>query len=180
MYEYEIEIANDQETHPLDLDRLRTVVRETLQTERVMQACISVVVVDDPQIHELNREFLNHDYETDVLSFLLEQSQLRDPTDDEARLRAAGQRIEGEVVISADTAARMAADFDWSPEDEVVLYLVHGLLHLCGYDDLSESEQSLMRTREREILKRWNLFPRYAEETCETAVDGADPHRQES
>ncbi len=50
-------------------------------------------------------------------------------------------------------AVRSAPRFDWSPAEELTLYLVHGLLHLCGYDDLTEPERRLMRRRERTILK---------------------------
>ena len=74
--------------------------------------------------------------------------------------------IEGEVIVSAEMALQMAEQYHWHGADELCLYLVHGLLHLCGYDDLTEVEQIVMRQREREILRHWNLTPHYAEDTA--------------
>jgi probable rRNA maturation factor len=65
------------------------------------------------------------------------------------------------VILSGDTAAREALEYGWEPTAEVCLYLVHGLLHLCGYDDLTDDEQSIMRSRERQILQQLGMSPRY-------------------
>ena len=107
---------------------------------------------------------MQHDYETDVLSFLLESeldpSSLPIPKD---APRGTGQRIDGEIIVSAEMAQQMAAKFRWQPLDELTLYVVHGLLHLCGYDDLSAKEKTVMRKRERDVLALWNLTPHYPE-----------------
>lgn len=67
---------------------------------------------------------------------------------------AQGDRyIDGEIVISAEMATQSAVGFGWSTARELELYLVHGLLHLCGYDDGTGTERRLMRRRERSILK---------------------------
>jgi probable rRNA maturation factor len=142
---YEIDIHNAQDRLPIDEAFLQQVVRRTLAEERVAEAVISVAVVDNAAIHELNRTYLDHDYETDVLSFLLES----EPTE-------AGIRLEGEVVVSAEMAVETAAEFDWTPHDELVLYLVHGLLHLTGYDDRDPAARQRMRDRERAILGLWD------------------------
>jgi probable rRNA maturation factor len=63
----------------------------------------------------------------------------------------------GELVISAETAARVAAEYDLDPEVEIALYLVHGLLHLCGYDDRDEPDRIRMRRQEDEILDALGL-----------------------
>ncbi len=81
-------------------------------------------------------------------------------SDPVARLRGAGRRIDGEVLVSAEMAVQMSARFGWSPRDELTLYLVHGLLHLCGYDDLSPAERRLMRQRERTILAQLKIVAR--------------------
>lgn len=75
--------------------------------------------------------------------------------------RGRGLWVDGELVVSTETAHREASGHGWEPEDELLLYIVHGLLHLCGYDDLSQEEQQIMRERERSILKIWNLTPHY-------------------
>ena len=150
---YEIEIADNQECLTVDEKSVRSIVRQTLQTEQVSSATISLAIVDNAQIHELNRQYLNHDYETDVLSFLLEES--RDETADpkSADPRGAGKTIDGEVIVSSEMAIDMAAHYSWDAMDELTLYIVHGLLHLCGYDDLTAEELPVMRARECHAFK---------------------------
>lgn len=96
---------------------------------------------------------MKHDYPTDVISFAL-------PPDepDAARPLPDGlRRIDGELVISVETARREAGAQRCSLEAEVVLYAVHGLLHLCGYDDQTENARLRMRRREREIMSLLNM-----------------------
>lgn len=108
-----------------------------LEAEGVSRADVSLAVVDDETIHDLNRRFLSHDYATDVLSFLFEQT---------------GDYLEGEVVVSADTAIRSAADYDWPALHELLLYVVHGTLHLAGYDDQTIEDRQEMRRLEGKHL----------------------------
>jgi probable rRNA maturation factor len=100
---------------------------------------VSIAIVNDSRIHELNSEFLEHDWPTDVISFIFE-------VDEESRT------VEGEIIASADTAARLARDAGWRSEDELLLYVVHGLLHLAGLDDTDPNDQAEMRTAERACL----------------------------
>lgn len=165
---YEIEISNEQDQLELSTDWLREIVSETLTEEKVRAASISIAVVDNATIWRLNKRHLQHDYPTDVLSFLLDS----DPTEPgSSGLRGANRRLEGEVIVSAEMALQMAVQYHWRGADELCLYLVHGLLHLCGYDDLTPAEQLIMRQRERDVLRRWNLIPHYAEETIATIGD---------
>ncbi|MDB5339764.1 MAG: ybeY [Planctomycetaceae bacterium] len=158
---YEIEITNEQDQLELAEERLRDIVQRTLTAEQVRSAVISVAIVDNATIWRLNRRHLQHDYPTDVLSFLLESDPETVPV---TGPRGAGRMIEGEVIVSAEMALQMAAQYHWQGADELCLYLVHGLLHLCGYDDLTPEEQIVMRHRERDILQFWNLTPHYAED----------------
>jgi probable rRNA maturation factor len=100
---------------------------------------VSIAIVDDPTIHALNREHLDHDWPTDVISFVFE-------SDDETG------RVEGEIIASVDTAARLAPAAGWRAEDELLLYVVHGLLHLAGLDDIEPEDQAEMRAAERDCL----------------------------
>lgn len=188
---YEIEVANRQDHLEIDPDFLVGVAQRTLEQEQVRRAEISIALVDNASIHELNRRFLNHDYPTDVLSFLLDEEAFLDeePRGKEAPVRqraqgtprGAARAFGGEVILSTEMALQTAMQYHWNPRDEVVLYLVHGLLHLCGYDDLTEQELQVMRAREREILRHWNLVPHYrlsagpdADPMSATEVTGAD------
>jgi probable rRNA maturation factor len=77
-----------------------------------------------------------------VLSFLLEQGP---------------EGLEGEVIASAETAARESPRYKWPAEDELLLYLIHGTLHLVGYNDATPKERAVMRAREREVLRRFGV-----------------------
>jgi probable rRNA maturation factor len=139
-----VQIANEQTSLRVDDARLREAVRAVVEEASIHQAEISVAVVDDAAIQELNRRYLRHDEPTDVLSFLLERAQ---------------DRLEGEIVVSADTARRTAPRFGWSAADELLFYVVHGTLHLVGYDDQTPGDRARMRARERECLARFGVEP---------------------
>ena len=145
-----IAITNRQRALKLDRPTLRRIVRDVLNHEGIEEADISLVFVGDEEMHALNRRHLAHDYPTDVLSFLLDES----PTE-------AGRSIEAEIIVSTEFAAQTAPKFDWSTAEEVTLYVVHGLLHACGYDDLTTKEKSRMRRAERAALRRHGLETRY-------------------
>jgi probable rRNA maturation factor len=154
-----IEVAvSNQTQHPLVVEStLVTAARIVLEGERVMDAALSVAIVDDHTIHQLNRRYLQHDYATDVLSFVLDNGP---------------NGLDGEVIVSADTAARTAERIGVDFPDELLLYLVHGLLHLVGYDDQTHSDRLVMRQRERHYLTRLGIEPRY--ETDDSIEPTAD------
>lgn len=155
---YEIDVADNQDDLPVCAESVTDVVRKTLAAEQVASATISIAIVDNQTMHELNRQYLNHDYETDVLSFLLDESGPDAGADSAADSpRGAGRTIDGEVVVSAAYARQMATEYDWAPEHELMLYIVHGLLHLCGYDDMSADELPIMRERECDIFRLLEL-----------------------
>lgn len=145
---YEIEFANQQDLE-IDTAALQATAEFVLEQQQVAEAELSVALVDSQTMQELNRRHLDHDYDTDVLSFLLEQS---GSAADDQTPRGAGKCIEGEVVISVPMAVKTATDIGHSPLDEIQLYLVHGILHLLGYDDLDAHEKSLMRQHEQALL----------------------------
>ena len=158
---YQIAIADTQDRLEIDEEFLTEVAQRVLAEEQVAAAEISVALVDDPTIHDINRQYLGHDYPTDVISFLLECEPAEEESAGEKPLnfRGRGKKLDGEVIISTETAQKQAEDFGWSPREEVVLYLVHGLLHLVGYDDLSSTEQTVMRARERAMLALFDISP---------------------
>lgn len=137
---------------PVREARLREVVLEVLRDEQVDRAEISVAVVDDQEMARLHLEFLQVEGPTDVLSFPLDGDSLREWDGPIEERRGDGRTVSGEVVISADMAARVALEIGSDVADELTLYLVHGVLHLCGYDDLDESDREQMRRREDELL----------------------------
>ncbi len=134
---FELSLANRQSIHAVDELRLLEAAKRVLADSKFTSATISLAIVDDAAIHALNRRFLNHDWPTDVLSFVLD---------------ARGSHLDGEVVLSADTAATAAAEAGWSPADEQLLYVIHGMLHLIGLDDQAEADVRKMRAAERYYL----------------------------
>lgn len=162
---FEIDIDNRQHALAIDEPRLQKAILVTLHQELVESAVLSISLVDDPTIHQLNRKHLQHDYPTDVISFQLEHLVVSEqPNGTDQGKPSAGCHIEGEIVVSADTAIRMAAEAGWSANDEVMLYVVHGLLHLCGYDDLEPDLKITMRERERSVLAELQLTPIYPQD----------------
>lgn len=163
---YRVSISNEQKSLKLDSRKLVRAARDVLRDERVAQAEISIALLDDESIHAINLEYLGHDYPPDVLSFVLEEEGGERPAGGsgggagEIR-RGSGKILSGEVLIGVDEAIRGGRKFEWPAEHEVLLYLVHGLLHICGYDDLSPSEKKIMRRREKDILALWDLVPPY-------------------
>lgn len=147
---FRIETSNRQSDIALDIAAIEGAVRAALKCESIAEAEISVAVVDSDEMQRLNNQFLSHDYDTDVLSFLLDESE-----------NERGRVIEGEVIVSAGMAAQQASKFEWSVQNELALYLVHGTLHLCGYDDLTPELREEMRQREIAVLKTLGLEPRY-------------------
>jgi probable rRNA maturation factor len=143
---YSIAIADQQQRLTIDGARLRKAVRQVLKDAGVAAAEISVALVDDPTIHDLNRRYLGHDEPTDVISFVLEQGE---------------SRLAGEVIVSTDTAVAAAARLGWAAEDEVLLYVIHGTLHLVGHDDQDPGSLAAMRQAERRYLAPFGLEPPY-------------------
>jgi probable rRNA maturation factor len=133
-----IEISDTQRSMTIERDVLSRLASSVLAQEKRDHASVSIALVDNATIHALNRKFLGHDWPTDVISFPL--SAADDPV------------LCGELVISTEMALAQARDVQAEPRDELALYLVHGLLHLCGYDDTTEARAQAMRRREAEVL----------------------------
>ncbi len=138
-----ISIACPQESVPVDRRRMREVARAVLEGEGVAEAEISLAFVDNATIHQLNKRYLDHDEPTDVLTF-----PLSDPT---------AKKLAGEIVIGAEVAQAQAAERGHDVQAELALYVIHGLLHLCGYDDKSDDAAKVMRERERHWLRELKL-----------------------
>ncbi len=134
---------------PVDGGRIKAAVRAALQAEGIERAAVSVAVVDDATIAGLSARFLGEGEPTDVLSFVLERED---------------GYLEGEVVVNAQRAAAEACRFGWSPADELLLYVVHGTLHLAGYEDTTSDGRQAMRRRERACLARFGLAVSYRPE----------------
>ena len=135
-------ITNDQSQHEVDCEQLRAAVLGVVDEAEIGEGEVSLAIVDDETIHALNVRHLQHDYPTDVISFVLEQ--------------AAGH-LEGEVIVSAEMAATVAQEYGWSTQHELLLYVIHGTLHLVGYDDKDPQKKIEMQAAERRHLQRFSI-----------------------
>ncbi|MCH8854474.1 MAG: rRNA maturation RNase YbeY [Planctomycetes bacterium] len=140
---YDIEINNPHTYDWVDEVMLRNGISEALRRFEVTGAEISIAVVSDDEIAALHQEYLNISGPTDVLTFDLSTA----PSDPQAP-----RRIDGEVVLSAETAMHCASRNKHLPAAELALYAVHGVLHLLGMNDKNEREAAEMHRTEDEIL----------------------------
>ena len=136
-----IEIIQQLEDVQADVSRLESLVGAICEKFGLSGATISVGIVDDAQIGELNRRFLDHEGATDCLSFDL--SDADDPN---------GSRVI-DLIVNAQMAARQAAQRGHSTEAELALYVTHGLLHQLGFDDATPEQARKMHETEDEILQ---------------------------
>ena len=129
----------------LSEERLAATARRVLAAEGTSPCELSVAVTDDETVRSLNREYAGEDAVTDVLSFSQrEGEQFVSPPEGAPPL--------GEVVIAYPQAARQAAERGHTAAEEVPRLLVHGVLHLLGYDHAEPQEERRMRAREQELL----------------------------
>lgn len=149
-------VNNQTEKAKLDnnlTETLETVVQTVLKTEnRNDDPEVSLVLVDDDYIRELNNTYRNKDSATDVLSFAMEES-----TGEEPLFEAEEDVILGDIIISVETAERQAKEYGHSFVREMAFLTTHGMLHLLGYDHEVEEKRTVMREREEQILSLLNI-----------------------
>ena len=115
------------------------------------QSEVSVVLVDDRYIRQLNREYRDNDYATDVLSFALNEG------DEPQIIDGSPENLLGDIIISLETAVRQANEYGHSLEREVAFLTVHGMLHLLGYDHEEEADRQEMRREEEFVLGKLGI-----------------------
>jgi len=123
------DISNFQRKIPISVPKIRTVLRRACRKLRSKIPGLSVAFVGERRMRRLNKEYIGHDHMTDVITFGY-----------------------GEIVICPAVASRNAKRYGNTLEDEITLCVVHGILHLCGYDDRSPQDVKRMRRKETEIL----------------------------
>lgn len=117
------------------------------------EAEVDVTIVDDEEIHELNRQYRGMDKPTDVLSFALDEGEEDEPE----LIGGPEEHLYGDIIISAETALRQAEEYGHGLEREMTYLAVHGMFHLLGYDHMTEEDKAEMRAKEEEALRAINL-----------------------
>lgn len=146
-----IAIDNRQKKIKLDLTRIRRSLKRLMKELRCEEGDLSLLLVDDNQIREINRTYLKRDRSTNVISFAMT----------EGEFGTVNPRLLGDIVLSVETAARDAATGCLDLMDEVEFLLIHGLLHLLGYEHekAAAAESRKMKTRERELFFMLRRYP---------------------
>jgi probable rRNA maturation factor len=134
-----IHYRNEVRNSGVDARALKSALRKLLASVDQNDAAISLTLVDDTAIRELNREHRGRDKATDVLSFPLDPEPF------------AHEKLLGDIVISIDTARRQAADYDAPLQRELERLVIHGLLHVLGHDHMEADERARMETEERRL-----------------------------
>ncbi|MDA3890177.1 MAG: rRNA maturation RNase YbeY [Salinivirgaceae bacterium] len=121
-------------------DRIKKWINESIINEGYELGDINIINCSDSYLLDMNREHLNHDFYTDIITF--------DYVEDKV--------VSGDLFISEDRIIDNANSFNVSKEDEFLRVVIHGILHLCGYKDKTEEEAQLMRSKENYYIKEYS------------------------
>ena len=119
--------------------KARKFIEKVIREENMIEGDLNFIFTNDKNLREINIKFLDHDYNTDVIAFNYN----------------VGNKINGEIYISIDTVKENAFNYVVSLEEEVIRVMIHGVLHLCGYDDKKAREKSRMKSAENNRLKEY-------------------------
>lgn len=138
----DIHFFNQQQDLPVIPQQVESVVKEVLTSEGIHCDEVAVHFVTSSAMCDLHRLYFNDPSPTDCISF---------PIDPEGK---GGYKVLGEVFVCPRTAIEYSQTHAGDPFEETTLYIVHGLLHLMGYDDIAENEEPKMRQAEARLMER--------------------------
>jgi probable rRNA maturation factor len=151
-----VNLQNDK-NYPIDLSLLERAAYTTLNSLALDDSELTVVVTGDEEIQEMNRNYLNVDKPTDVLSFPFDEEDLPEEFDD------AEAEYLGDVVIAYPYTVANAQRDGYSVEDSLCLMVVHGILHLIGYEHDDPEDRQEMWEVQAKILKSLGISPAIAD-----------------
>lgn len=145
-----IMIVSNRANETLRLDAFVDLAEYVLKVEGAPEASeVSIALVDESEIAELNERYRHKEGPTDVLSF---------PCDEVAAVVAEGEPLTlGDVILAPTVAETNARELGNTIEAELNLLVVHGVLHLLGYDHIEDDDAAVMQAREKSILEAWDL-----------------------
>ena len=132
-------LSQNVEKPALDWEKVEQWIVEVARRHGRRTGALTYIFCDDERILEVNRQFLNHDYYTDIITF-----------DD-----TTGKLIRGDMFISLDTIATNAESVGAKYDDELMRVIIHGVLHLCGINDKGPGEREIMEAHENDALALW-------------------------
>jgi rRNA maturation RNase YbeY len=132
-YELEFQLENEEQ--------YSSWISNVISSENKKEGDINYIFCDDEYILEINKQYLNHDYYTDIISFDY----------------SVGNELHGDIFVSIERVRENAVEFDVTFDEELKRVLAHGVLHYCGYKDKTEEEELLMRSKEDEKIKMFHV-----------------------
>ena len=133
-----------------ELDELKDMLSDFCKREDLGNVIFNIIIIDNPTIHKINKEYRDKDAPTDVISFALE--------DDKTVIEPDGVRILGDIYISIDKVHEQALEYGQSFKRELSFLAVHGLLHLLGYDHMEKSDEEVMFKKQEEVLNYYEIY----------------------
>ena len=115
-------------------------IKKVIEKEGKNLGAITCIFSSDTEILRINRQYLKHDYYTDIITFDYTENNI----------------VSGDLFISLDTVRFNSEKFKTAYEDELRRVIIHGILHLCGYNDLTKEQKVIIRMKESESLAIWN------------------------
>ena len=144
-----IEIFNQVGEEIPELETVEKVLYSAIEKEGLEGINFNLIIVDNPYIHELNKNYRNIDRETDVITFALE--------DDDTMVLPENIRVLGDIYISIDRARSQAEEYGHSFLREICFLAVHGFYHLLGYDHQTPEEEKVMFGKQEEVLSSYGI-----------------------
>lgn len=145
----QVQINSFQRRLKINEQAVKTVTEKILRAEKKKDYSddfeISINFVNDRRIRIINKEYLNHDSFTDVISFALTEGE-------DSYLCP---NMLGDIFISIDTAKKQAKMYESTLDEELLLYLIHGVLHILSYDDIDPDNRKVMKLREKTYFDRF-------------------------
>ena len=142
------DIINNTNKKIEEINKLEKYLKFIVKKLNIEKAIFNIIFVSNEEIHKINREYRNTDRVTDVISFALEDNQ--DIVYEDFRLL-------GDIYIAIDVAYNQAIEYNHSREREVCFLATHGILHLLGYDHMTDEEEKEMFSLQEKLLQEYNI-----------------------
>ena len=148
-------INNEQDKIEYDLvmeKKIKSVLEQAAAVYELDTACeVGITLVDNEEIRQINAEYRQIDSATDVLSFALDEGE-------EFPVLPGEEHLLGDIIVSLERAQEQALEYGHSLERELAYLLIHGFLHLLGYDHMQEADKKVMREQEERVLAKLAIY----------------------
>lgn len=143
-----IEFFNEYGKEIEEMDIMKDFVNYCVEKLNLQEVAFNVIIINNDDIHEINKKYRNVDRATDVITFALE---------DDKQIETPLVRVLGDVYISYDKVISQAKEYGHSKQRELCFLAVHGLLHLLGYDHMNEEDEKKMFKKQKELLNNYGI-----------------------